>query len=154
MLDHAQRLMAHLSMVRMAMVCRGEGTLDQSRWSLRSRTPRGARRGLAPRGWVAQVDAAEPDVRRSSACRRTRPHDPLPWFVRRLQATAHEGESWRAPRRGACKAERGRAKARCELDDALVRWVQARARQCIVAATSGLSSESIVGISSVTVGWM
>lgn len=91
MLEHAQRLMAHLSMVRLVLA-RRDGVIErpEAREAL-ARADAELALVLAPRGWV-HVPEDEPSHRTLGRLPPEPPaHDPLPWLLRRLQATTHEG---------------------------------------------------------------
>jgi uncharacterized membrane protein YccC len=91
MLDHAQRLMAHLSMVRLAMA-RSRAALAGQPEAIAALADAGKTLAtvLAPRGWTI-AGSAEPYVRTLERLPPDPPtHDPLPWFLRRLQVTVHE----------------------------------------------------------------
>ncbi len=91
MLDHAQRLMAHLSMVRLALARRG-GVMDRAAaGAALAQADAALAEVLAPRGW-AHSREDEPNPRTLERLPPEPPErDPLPWLLRRLEVTVHEG---------------------------------------------------------------
>jgi uncharacterized membrane protein YccC len=88
LLDHAHRLMAHLSVVRMMLVQRAEGLrADAAGAALRA-----AEAELQAQLTLATAPAAEPPAPGLQALPEEPPaQDPLPWLQRRLQVTVHDG---------------------------------------------------------------
>jgi uncharacterized membrane protein YccC len=88
LLDHAHRLMAHLSVVRMMLVQRAEGLRSEEAAS----ALQSADASLQAQLTLASAPAAEPPAPGLLSLPEEPPaEEPLPWLQRRLQVTVHDG---------------------------------------------------------------
>jgi hypothetical protein len=88
LLDHAHRLMAHLSVVRMTLAQRAAALPSQPSSEALQAAEASLQRSLA----LEEAAPAEPPVEPARALPEEAPaQDPLPWLQRRLQVTTHDG---------------------------------------------------------------
>jgi uncharacterized membrane protein YccC len=88
LLDHAHRLMAHLSVVRMTLAQRAAALPSQPSSEALQAAEASLQRSLA----LEEAASAEPPVEPARALPEEAPaQDPLPWLQRRLQVTTHDG---------------------------------------------------------------
>jgi uncharacterized membrane protein YccC len=111
-LDHAQRLMAHLSVIRLMLVQRA-GELDRAQvaGALRSAAAELSAR-LDPKHDVEDAAETPPPMGLESLPADPLTSDPAPWLLRRLQVAAHDAQrARRAAREAVTQLARGASQA-------------------------------------------